>query len=535
MSQSARGLNFTDSEAMATHQGAQTIEGAAKADFSTACTESRALKKPKSIHDLPLELLLIILKHVYMHSRRATRCEYSFNMDWSSAHLTELWIANETKPYDTDWDTLRYMLTSPSLFPYAHISVCKTWRRAMTLVPAFWTRMVVFVDSEVDQCSLVSQLEWAKGLPFHVHLVRHEPPLEVSASLEAQRVAAAMKVLKPHLFRCLKLDINVTHQSSLPSLLDLPAGSYSFKNLSLHCEVADQSISGHDTPDSNGDTDLICDELNDLELDGHNFLMTIPRMNTLQTVTSLSIAHFNPAGWTTCPLEDLLNVLPMFTALESFSLIDFHSTPMDADFQGVVIDRYELSVVLKDLPGQVLADFLVHTTLSGTGMSLEIDGCSLANIAGVILPDAMMLSFSNISNIEAVGPYLEAFIGSWEGMFLYLSSCGTFTNTVIRILGEHGLGNPLTLCTSVESIEISFCPELDLDLLLQAVKCRNLTFSKDKSKLRRRSGTATGVIGWLNVSGTCPPIDEQRRGILDYCLYKSLRWDVIAHPNPNVS
>ncbi|EDR08281.1 uncharacterized protein LACBIDRAFT_327388, partial [Laccaria bicolor S238N-H82] len=39
-------------------------------------------------------------------------------------------------------------LTSPSVFPYALASVCKQWYDLMLLVPEFWTRLVVFVDSQ---------------------------------------------------------------------------------------------------------------------------------------------------------------------------------------------------------------------------------------------------------------------------------------------------------------------------------------------------------------------------------------------------
>jgi len=57
-------------------------------------------------------------------------------------------------------------LTSPSVFPYALASVCKQWCDLMLLVPEFWTRLVIFVDSQLTPIAdLCAQLSASRVIP----------------------------------------------------------------------------------------------------------------------------------------------------------------------------------------------------------------------------------------------------------------------------------------------------------------------------------------------------------------------------------
>jgi len=131
---------------------------------------------------LPVELLLIIFKIV-------AEQQLFWSFDW----------------YDFD-------ASSPSLFPFAIAAVCSLWRDVMALVPEFWKRVVIFVDSQpVFPPAAASQLLWSRDVPLEVAVISKQQREDASA------ISAIMATyINPNLHRITKLRFNVKSSSCLP-------------------------------------------------------------------------------------------------------------------------------------------------------------------------------------------------------------------------------------------------------------------------------------------------------------------------------
>ena len=205
--------------------------------FSSTYFSRRTHIPTITIHDLPAEILLLIFKYVDKTVTRKRGKKIS------------------TRPAEES------DLLSPSLFPYALAAVCSTWRDVMSLVPAFWTRVVILVDSNPTTLSAVElQLQWSRALPLDITVTRRERSYTMDDLYEGKRVKAVMKLIGPHLPRCLSLRFDVIYSSSLPSLLkDFHGTAPLLKHLELECKLHDSDVlrdqDGGDDEDESDDED----------------------------------------------------------------------------------------------------------------------------------------------------------------------------------------------------------------------------------------------------------------------------------------
>jgi hypothetical protein len=133
--------------------------------------------------NLPAELLMMIFKLVYDQETKTSKFLDS-----------PKWIEKD--------------IMSSSLFPYAIASVCSLWKDVMSLVPDFWTRVVVLVDSPSILPSVV--ISWSRDLPIDLIITRKDSEHSVDTQQERTQAVSIMKTLvDPHVF-----------VSSLISLLD---------------------------------------------------------------------------------------------------------------------------------------------------------------------------------------------------------------------------------------------------------------------------------------------------------------------------
>ncbi|KAH7919494.1 hypothetical protein BV22DRAFT_857612 [Leucogyrophana mollusca] len=225
-----------------------------------------------SVHSLPTEVLLVIFTHLHRK------------------------ISSHRKFTKTDSEFEH--LLSPSLFPYALASVCVAWRDAMSLVPEFWTRLVVVVDNP-DSCvgikhlmhgckftsglNLHYHLQWSRNLPLEVYIsTRHLDAHGTDADDERFRisenysVARIAHILAPHIHRCRILRFKVTHSSSLPLLRRCLRGNGAprLQELVLESRIADRDdfeSSSNDGDSGDQTWSYPCPSLQALHLDGRNF------------------------------------------------------------------------------------------------------------------------------------------------------------------------------------------------------------------------------------------------------------------------
>ncbi|KII95313.1 hypothetical protein PLICRDRAFT_34158 [Plicaturopsis crispa FD-325 SS-3] len=184
----------------------------------------RAAHTPAFAHSrvsvlLPTELLAEIFRWAYFDALETStaRIMYDLSDDVDDDASPP---PKGSEPYrfnrKLDWEAAN--LRSWTVFPYSLAAVCPRWRAILSAVPEYWTRLVIDVGQHATPLSDVySYLSWSEDLPIDVTILRREGCVG-SDPLERARVAAAVRLLVPHLQRMKTFDIEVIDSVSLPSL-----------------------------------------------------------------------------------------------------------------------------------------------------------------------------------------------------------------------------------------------------------------------------------------------------------------------------
>jgi hypothetical protein len=139
------------------------------------------------VHKLPAELLLIIFKLVHPQV---------------IIELSSKWIFTN--------------INSPSLFAYAIATVCSHWRDIMSLVPEFWTHIVIPIDVDASTPP-TTVLLWSRNLPLNVTITRVDFAHDADVHHEQDQVMSVMKILvHSHGHRSRKPRFHVMFSASLP-------------------------------------------------------------------------------------------------------------------------------------------------------------------------------------------------------------------------------------------------------------------------------------------------------------------------------
>jgi hypothetical protein len=221
--------------------------------------------------NLPIELLLVIFKLVY-------------EQEMLSGPPTDL------------SDTL-----SPSLFPYAIASVCRLWRDAMSMVPEFWKRIVVPVDSPSESLpsAVLSQLSWSRDILLDLIVSRTDFECSVNSQREMTHVMLIVKAfINPHIRRLWRLRFDVMFSSSLPPF---PGSFCSVSGSLRHLELGCRENRGRDTDMRHWDASMgpeYYHALTTLLIDGPNYYHARRRGGYWRllcpNIRNLTVSHYGP-------------------------------------------------------------------------------------------------------------------------------------------------------------------------------------------------------------------------------------------------
>ncbi|KIJ69773.1 hypothetical protein HYDPIDRAFT_104394 [Hydnomerulius pinastri MD-312] len=202
---------------------------------------SIAMEPPAHIENLPAELLISIFQMVWLEYRVGDGAK------WGAANMLD-----------------------SSLFPFSIASVSRRWRTLASSTSHYWTRVVVFVDSNPTPPALVeSYLQWSCDLPVEVFITRRETDRNSGDPNEKARVRVVLDHVLPHLHRLRGLRINVMRRSSLPSLiLDFHGSAPLLKRLMLNCQIDDGVPTGAELATN---WTFEAPLLKEITLDGRNF------------------------------------------------------------------------------------------------------------------------------------------------------------------------------------------------------------------------------------------------------------------------
>ena len=461
----------------------------------------------------PTEILLTIFKIVYMQNREEVTDEREFSFS-SNSLVPE--IVGEYKCIWRRDEELRY----PCLFPYNIASVCARWRAIAASVPAFWTRVVFFLDSGPEGSLLVDlqhQLQWSRDLPLEITLGRMNLGDDFMYDMEeAARVRSAMELLLPHISRWHMFYIYTIRSSSLPVILkELHGTAPILKILRLECEGDDAdddlNVYSRDV--------FICPALHNFDIDGANFLRLrkayggewvtqfVPQLEYL-TVSVLSPAEeeegkggeggadgetvsgaegeegINRSEKGRLNLDTFLGEVAQLTSLRQLTLKSvifsnllppgFHSFSHTLD-----------TLVLEDLSVNILLAILFNCDYPGL-TTLKLARCPLDATPEYFIPDIPCLVLQDLAPTVNVMEILDG----WRGMGLEIVRCPTFDDAVLKRLSVPGVG------LSIQELAIFDCTNFSVSALQKMVESRLLW---------------AGPLQILRVAGEGPAITDDER------------------------
>ncbi|RDB26562.1 hypothetical protein Hypma_005675 [Hypsizygus marmoreus] len=342
---------------------------------SGACVQPRTLAmhdvhlSTSHIDSIPNELLVPIFKYVY-----AASC-----FDFTSPHDFCLEVqgflpctCSEERKVAYSWTRQRGNLLDPNLFPIFLLLVCHKWRSVTESISVFWTRIVIFIDSNPTPLPLVrSFFECSRDLPLDVTVMRHPQTYGESDANEYERCRAVIDIMIPHVSRCSTIKFDVIHSSSLPSVSrDFHGLASKLMELYLLYCTDDGMPSGPRSQvslDQNQiDNPFSCPALTRIRLDGRNFAhacLELPsRMDSLENAErssskglEISLTTFAPNSAIAKDLQytlyDFLTFLGRLPHLRKLSLTNvifpYNILPPPNELLTLSVSELEL----KDLSG----------------------------------------------------------------------------------------------------------------------------------------------------------------------------------------
>ncbi|KDR80966.1 hypothetical protein GALMADRAFT_264905 [Galerina marginata CBS 339.88] len=341
-------------------------------------------------------------------------------------------------------------------YPYNLAAVCKEWREALFLNPAFSVASTFYVDSinPTPPHHVISFLEWSKHLMITVE-VKRSPEAEAEAAnsdrQEGKRTRAIINALKPHVHRCLSITFDVIHGSSLPSLSrDLFDISPHLQELVLRCKSDDgpparlekigpvQGLGSQPKPGR-------------VLLSGHTIhdaIENVPQIfNCLTGTTSLGFCCFNYEKYSEFPTykfaTDLFDAFQYPDTLESGTLLNLnipYETHQRARYLSLPRAK---KLLLSGNNNSTMRTIFKHFDFRAV-TSLSIEHCSLSGVS--IIGDPGSLSLKGITS-DLIEPLL-----SWRGSFIYLIDAPTATDTLLVHLTS----------SAVQHVFLDECPNISV-------------------------------------------------------------------------
>ncbi|KAF9219093.1 hypothetical protein BS17DRAFT_790003 [Gyrodon lividus] len=287
------------------------------------------------------------------------------------------------------WTDTLNRVDSPSstLFPHALAMVCPAWRKMLSSVPPFWTRVVIAIDDNpTPWCLVKGSFEWSRPLPIDVLIAPHGATYKEDPR-ESNRVEAVMQCLIPELHRCLSIRINTIQVSSLPPLRSFSGQALLLGELELACTPYDPWAE-EEAGDVAVPLDFRCPELETLHVNGRNFCNVCPSfvdsgisftyelwLSRLPNLTSVTISQYRAGGH-----NKGLSMARMLRALQDIPHLG-HLAIKNVDFDDEPIRRrsYTLSTNLSCLEFSDLSNgvYLFFRAVQQRIYEIYIAGCNV--------------------------------------------------------------------------------------------------------------------------------------------------------------
>jgi len=508
-----------------------------------------------TVEHLPPELLGIIFHHVHDDIRSfAEDFDASLAPPFSdSVPSTDLVLADAGKRATANDQRVELInfARCPEFFPYNCARVCTKWRNILSSYPAFWTRIVLFIDSQPTSLSIADErLRWSRNLPIDV-IITYRPELpDLSNKQQRRWIGSLMDVLLPHIGRCRMLHVDAFSSSSLPSFQFQPGVHYKapfLTDLSFSCEQDDQNspsdfnYTTHDDDDQNSLTDLkylpfSCLSLKNVTIDGLTFRRACNNdthwLNAQSHIEQLAIVEskFLPGSDFDDRIPDPdAHHLPLVCALDFIESVNTKLAYLRLHNFTFRIDHCVSFPTYSYILPLLHTLFLANVSLSSAKELFRL--CAFPSLSVLHLSEFKELDraiFDNMS-IDVAALFLSLiddvdmakFLGGWYGYGLCLIKCFWTSDTLLHELAKTcetsgGIpppeGGKNFLCPNMSVIFLMFCPIFSVDSVKKLIESRNhyVDYGNEEWPTTTRFGPAIRTLVVKNVTGMPSNVNGRR-------------------------
>ncbi|KAL0954446.1 hypothetical protein HGRIS_003422 [Hohenbuehelia grisea] len=339
----------------------------------------------------------------------------------------------------------------------------------MSLVPKFWTRLVIFIDQDYP-APLKDQLEWSKNLPFEILCTKRVP--DVVHPMEGRNIQACISDLAAHLSRCTNLFlIDIQYTSTLPSVItDLTADAASLQTLRLECREVDgrKSISTWSAELAR----FSCPSLSRLSLDGANFMSAfVSKTFDLQRITHFAVAHYCAAvRGTAFPTDILLDALSQMLQLTYLVIEDIDFSQIEASRSVALPLLQSLFLISLPKPMELLNCIETeHDVFCGIYLS-DCHPPVTHGMDNMTIPITEFLHLVNINYSDSDVDIPSISLFGWDARRFRIERSDTVSD-IVQTLG-HDINGQYAM-EALYGITIIDCPTLSIPVLRETIAIRS--------------------------------------------------------------
>ncbi|EIW81752.1 hypothetical protein CONPUDRAFT_164535 [Coniophora puteana RWD-64-598 SS2] len=428
------------------------------------------LPSKTTIHSLPSEILLDIFERLFDDLRiKCCDCDITVNEDGSPP------VCARTRD-SKHWCWRACHVLDPTLFPYAPATACRRWRDILASIPAFWTRIVICVDSPGPALTLAKNcLQWSRDELVHIWITRRKKRLPSQNSVshekdkekdklsgnmvgecerERRAVEGIMRRLAPHLHRCRSIHLNLLYRSSIMAAARSLKGSAPFlQSLVLNSAVTDTEQTLH----ADGLRHLECPLLNLLVLDAKTLVdmgRSAPQwLAERQSRINVELTQYAPSHGGGLRMSDVIRSLHLISSIHRLRIRDVAFCDAAGDtLKQVTWPLHVRELHLEGLRGSAVSDFFAMA--DDHFLFTTITRCQLRGPWHYLL-EGYELRFVGIDDTPGLVDALDA----WEGRVLSFERCANLGKTVL-----HAMAQGRIEMVNLEILRIGDCPFSTEDL-----------------------------------------------------------------------
>ncbi|KJA19602.1 hypothetical protein HYPSUDRAFT_69166 [Hypholoma sublateritium FD-334 SS-4] len=484
------------------------------------------------IQDIPVEILRLIFKNIYLTSR-ALRYPERYESDTDSdleendddkfqRRLNRSFKRGlRTFPPEIIWTD--ESMHSPAKFPFNVANTCKLWRDVVLSLPENWVD--IRFDLAHDPASLLDAFAASRNILFSVLVfTTANDRTERGQTLEKERTHSIVQHLLPHMKRCTSVVFNLIFASSLPSPVPfLVCNPPELTELTLDYQVYNlpsyyKGTNIHPKPTPSPPT-----KLTKMSMNGSAFMDIIHLGNKWLRALKTGMEQAKNQGMKLylrdfqLPISDDDIIFVHFIHLLHFfdPSYELHLEKISMAYHPHIgagsVAQYDLSetswslLTFKNVSKDFIAEFFQSSAIGMVEEQIHFISCSIPRISGGISVFNLTLTDvpASTPSFSEDDDSLYNLVPSWNGGSLSLISCPTFNDKFVHWLAGEG-EDGLCEARGIGFLEIQDCQSVSTAAIRRLVAAVNDPVMLKKLRLSHNPG-----IKHLTVSGQGPLLNEE--------------------------